>query len=58
VMALVPIFIGWFLFRYHLRFQLNRLHGNLSWPFAFPIIIGCVAVFCWVRVSWKRRNSV
>ena len=55
-MALLPILLGYALFGYHLRFQMNDLTMNLSWPFAVPITIGSAALYLWLRSAWRIRN--
>jgi cytochrome bd-type quinol oxidase subunit 2 len=49
VMALVPVVVGTFLLNFHLRFQFNGPTMNLSWPFALPVGIGVLALYCWLR---------
>ena len=47
-MALVPILLGSVLVGIHLRWRMNAVTMNLSWPFALPILIGGVALFHWL----------
>jgi hypothetical protein len=56
VMALVPVLLGLFLFNFHLRWQLNGVTMNLSWPFALPIALGVLALYAWFRASRRLRQ--
>jgi energy-coupling factor transporter transmembrane protein EcfT len=49
VLAVVPVLVGLFLFRFHLRWTMNNVTVNLSWPFVIPISIGVFAIVVAVR---------
>src|SRR5688572_377532 len=55
-MAVLPVFLGSFLFGFHLRWRMNDVTINLSWPFAMPIAIGVFALIFWIRAQWRLRN--
>lgn len=57
VMAVVPVLIGYFLFRFNLRISFNAISANVSWLFAIPIVIGIVAIIFWFRPTGATGNA-
>jgi hypothetical protein len=49
VLAILPVLAGLFLFKFHLRWMMNNVTMNLSWPFVIPIVIGIIAIMFWFR---------
>jgi hypothetical protein len=57
VLALLALLLGLLLFKFHLRFTLNSLSMDLSWPFAVPMLLGAAALFRWFRSRGRRSSA-
>src|ERR1043166_8753470 len=56
-LAVVPVLVGLFLFRFHLRWTMNDVTMNLSWPFVIPISVGVFAIISWFRARRSQTNA-
>ena len=53
--AIVPVLVSSFMLRFHLRWRMNDMTMNLSWPIAIPILIGSAAILFWLRAQWTNH---
>ena len=56
-LAILPLLVGLWLFRFHLRWTMNSFTMNLSWPFVIPMVLGAAAIVCWFRPRGRRTSA-